>query len=148
TNRDLSLEVLHGRFREDLYHRLAGVKLTAPPLRERLDDLPLLAVHLLEQIGIDPALLLTVESLSALSHHDWPGNVRELRNTLERASILMAPPAPEPPAALLREGTVNLQVPLRVAKQQAIEALERAYVGELLRQCGGNVTQAARRAGM
>jgi len=153
TNRDLALEVQRGRFREDLYYRLAVVSLTMPPLRERLDDIPLLAVHLLRELGCDPASWLTVESLAALQSYDWPGNVRELRNALERSATLMEPVAPralaersdEPAGAAAR---VDLDQPLRVGKQRAIEAFERAYVTAMLDACEGNVSECARRSGM
>jgi transcriptional regulator with GAF, ATPase, and Fis domain len=159
TNRDLAVEVTRGRFREDLYYRLAVVRLSVPALRDRPEDVPLLAVHLLRQIGVDPAHHLTVESLQALSSHDWPGNVRELRNTLERAAALMepvmpgpseAPPQqqPERPAARPAPATVNLKEPMRIGKQRVIQEYERAYVTAILAECGGNVSEAARRSGM
>ncbi len=91
TNRDLRADVASGRFREDLYYRLAVLEIAIPPLRERLSDLPLLAGHLLRKLGkknnkeiraVSPAFL------EALTRHNWPGNVRELENVLERALIL------------------------------------------------------------
>jgi transcriptional regulator with GAF, ATPase, and Fis domain len=158
TNRDLAMEVNRGRFREDLFYRLAVVTLAMPPLRERTDDVPLLAVHLLREMGIDPASCLSVESLAALQRYDWPGNVRELRNMLERAAVLMEPltlgePRPDPltaaPApAAAPAVAIDPSVPLRVAKQRAIEELERAYVAALLPACDGNVSEMARRMGM
>jgi transcriptional regulator with GAF, ATPase, and Fis domain len=150
TNRDLAMEVQRGRFREDLYYRLAVVSLTVPPLRERLDDLPLLAVHLLRELGRDPAHFLTVESLAALQDYDWPGNVRELRNTLERAATLLEPVEPIPSDAERGQPTaaIDLSQPFRVGKQHAIEAYERAYVTAMLDECSGNVSECARRAGM
>jgi DNA-binding NtrC family response regulator len=150
TRRDLPLEVQRGRFREDLYHRLAVVTLMVPPLRERIDDVPLLAVHLMREMGFDPASHLTVESLGALQGYEWPGNVRELRNTLERAATLLEPPAPGPPQAAppLPEPAVDLRQPLRVGKQQVIEAFERSYVSAMLVETGHNISETARRAGM
>jgi DNA-binding NtrC family response regulator len=149
THRDLSMEVSRGRFREDLYYRLAVVSLTVPPLRERVEDIPLLAAHLLERMGADPAGHLTAHALATLTSHDWPGNVRELRNTLERAvaltrpvEIASAPVAPEPSVA------VNLAVSLRDGRKELIDRYERAYVSALLEKCGGNVSEAARRSGM
>jgi transcriptional regulator with GAF, ATPase, and Fis domain len=151
THRDLQLEVQRGNFREDLYYRLAVVTVTVPPLRERLEDIPLLAVHLLGEMGLDPASCLTVESLASLASYDWPGNVRELRNTLERAAALMEPlqprgdgERPEPTASV----AVDLAEPLRVGKQRIIAAFERAYVTAMLHACGGNISECARRAGM
>ncbi|HUS66805.1 MAG TPA: sigma 54-interacting transcriptional regulator [Kofleriaceae bacterium] len=151
TGRDLPLEVQRGRFREELYYRVAVVTLTVPPLRERLDDLPFLAVHLLGEMGIDPASCLTVEALGALAQHDWPGNVRELRNTLERAAALMEPLTPggvQPAPPELPPAAVDLRQPLRTGKQRVIEAFERAYVSAMLTETGNNISETARRAGM
>ncbi len=91
TNRELREEVRAGRFREDLYFRLNVLELRIPPLRERLEDLPILASHLLRKLGLKNRKELRAvspEFLDALSRHDWPGNVRELENVLERALIL------------------------------------------------------------
>jgi transcriptional regulator with GAF, ATPase, and Fis domain len=90
TNRELPAEVESGRFRQDLYYRLAVYPIRLPPLRARKEDLPALAAHLLERIcrhlrRTTPTL--TEEQLVSLARHDWPGNVRELRNVLERAVI-------------------------------------------------------------
>jgi DNA-binding NtrC family response regulator len=149
TNRDLAIEANRGRFREDLYYRLSGVKLTVPPLRSRLDDIPLLAVHLLEEMGVEPSTILTAEALSALAQHDWPGNVRELRNTLQRAALTATAPAPESPEALHREaGEPDLTKSLPQFRQQVTEQAERAYLSALFRECRGNISQVARRAGV
>ncbi|MBN2191202.1 MAG: sigma-54-dependent Fis family transcriptional regulator [Polyangiaceae bacterium] len=113
TNRHLPTEVAHGRFREDLYYRVGAVVVRVPPLRERLEDLPLLAGHLLcvgaERIG-RKAPELTRAALRKLSAHAWPGNVRKLENVLLRALVMShgdrigprdlelgPPPAPLPP---------------------------------------------------
>jgi two-component system response regulator FlrC len=91
TNRDLEREMREGRFREDLYHRLAVFPIRLPPLRERPEDIVPLARHILERLGSDlgrPALGLSPEAERRLLRHDWPGNVRELGNALERAAIL------------------------------------------------------------
>jgi DNA-binding NtrC family response regulator len=153
THRDLAMEVQHGRFREDLYYRLAVVSLTVPPLRERLDDIPPLAMRLLREIGGDAASCLTVESLAAMQSYEWPGNVRELRNSLERAAALMEPvalgPADAAPAAASEApAAIDLKEPFRVGKQRAIEAFERAYMTAMLEACDGNISESARRSGM
>jgi transcriptional regulator with GAF, ATPase, and Fis domain len=89
THRDLEQRVVEGDFRLDLYHRLAVFPIEVPSLRERLEDLPELAEHLLARLGTDfPRKTLTAEALSALRQHNWPGNVRELAHVLERAVIL------------------------------------------------------------
>jgi len=86
THRDLPAMLRQGTFREDLYHRLNVFPLRLPPLRERLEDIPLLAERFLD--GVRPGLELSVAALQRLLAHDWPGNVRELKNTMERAAVL------------------------------------------------------------
>jgi two-component system response regulator HydG len=91
THRDLRAEVSAGRFREDLFYRLEMITMDLPPLRERLDDLPLLVTHLLEREGRRlrrKPPRLTAEALAVLRTHAWPGNVRELANVLARAMLL------------------------------------------------------------
>ncbi len=91
TNRDLPAEIASGRFREDLYHRLAVFPVRLPPLRERPGDIPHLAEGLLERAAHSvgrPSLRLAAGTLATLVRYDWPGNVRELANALERAAIL------------------------------------------------------------
>jgi len=151
TNRDLQLEVAAGRFREDVYYRIAVVTLAVPPLRERTEDIPLLAVHLLTTLGFDPSRFLTSDAIDALARHSWPGNVRELRNALERAAALAEPlmPAPSPPSASINSPSeIDLSQPLRVGRHRLVEQYERAYVSQMLAACGGNISEAARRAGV
>src|SRR5690606_3230749 len=91
TNRDLEQEMRKGGFRTDLYYRLNVIALHLPPLRERADDVPLLAEHFLQRLGQrEGGRQLTVadDAMAALQRHDWPGNVRELENALERAAVL------------------------------------------------------------
>jgi transcriptional regulator with GAF, ATPase, and Fis domain len=149
TNRDLPLEVSAGRFREDLFYRLAVIRLTVPPLRERVHDLPLLIVQLCERIGVDPAPFLTTDGLQALAAHSWPGNVRELRNTLERAAGLAeAPsldPGPPPAGATI---TLDLDAPFNVGKKQLNKLYEERYLASMLDKCGGNIAEVARRSGL
>jgi two-component system response regulator AtoC len=91
TNRDLSARIAEGRFREDLFYRLNVVTIELPPLRQRRDDIPLLAEHILDKLARKydwPNLALSPQALAHLSARDWPGNVRELQNVLARAAIL------------------------------------------------------------
>jgi transcriptional regulator with GAF, ATPase, and Fis domain len=91
TNRNLADDVKHGRFREDLYYRLKVVELICPPLRERLDDLPVLAQHFVEQYGLKlgkPVLGIAPSALQKMALYRWPGNVRELENVIARAVAL------------------------------------------------------------
>lgn len=165
TNRNLADEVEAGRFREDLYYRIAVVDLHLPPLRERRDDLPLLVNHLLRRAdgggrgiwGLDP----DVEALFRAYH--WPGNVRELNNVIERAlpfcdgptvtlqalpdSLRRARP-PAPGAVPSIPVAVSNQMPLKDAKDQIIESFEKQYLEDLIEQHDGNVSRAARVAGM
>jgi len=93
TNRDLRAEVAAGRFRQDLYFRIAVVPIVVPPLRERLEDVPLLVSHFAgaaaSRLGRAPCEL-TADALELLCHYHWPGNVRELENLVTRASVLAA----------------------------------------------------------
>ena len=96
THRDLAHMVAEGRFREDLYYRLSVFPIRVPPLRERRDDIPLLAASLLERVARPTGLTLEPAALEALAAHSFPGNVRELRNVLERAALLSDGPTITP----------------------------------------------------
>jgi transcriptional regulator with GAF, ATPase, and Fis domain len=144
TNRDLQMEVAERRFREDLYYRLAVIPVTVPPLRHRLEDLPLLVEHLLAAIGADPRPFLAVEAIEELSSHRWPGNIRELRNTLERAASLSEPLAIG--SDLGKE--IDLTVPLKIGRQRVMADYERRYLVAMLEECKGNISEVARRSGL
>ncbi len=150
TNRDLRTEVNAGRFRPDLYYRLAVVTLRMPGLRERPDDLPDLLERILADLGARPEareLLLSPPALARLQAAPWPGNVRELRNHVERCVVLQdATELPVPPA----DGgeAAELDLPYAAAREQALERFERRYVARLLARSGGQVAQAAREAGL
>jgi transcriptional regulator with GAF, ATPase, and Fis domain len=98
TNKDLKKEIEEGRFREDLYHRLGVIIIKVPALRERKEDIPLLAERFLKTIadehGNKPKQI-TDEALKQLQKHEWPGNIRELRNVIERLMILAGTPVSE-----------------------------------------------------
>jgi DNA-binding NtrC family response regulator len=166
TNRDLAVEVNKGRFREDLYYRLAVAHLAVPPLRERREDIPLLVEHILAGLPGGRERGPRAETIELMKRHEWPGNVRELRNMLERAVLFQQPgrepsviaPAPEArdfaPAAGARDAAAEVRapidptVPFKVAKQELIDEFERRYVRALLERHGGNVSAAARAAGI
>jgi two-component system response regulator AtoC len=163
THRDLREEVRAGRFREDLFYRLNVFAVTLPPLRERPEDVPLLAAHLLEKHA--NALRRTLDgfapdAVARLAAHPWPGNVRELENVVERAVAVAggerveaadlppdvgaaagAPAAPAPQAALAA-------LPYKDAVAGARDRVTREYLVALLTEFGGNVTRAAERAGV
>jgi len=151
TNRDLRSEVNRGTFRPDLYFRLAVVRLELPPLRERPDDVPPLVEHLLGEIGASAearADLTAPAFLAELAAAPWPGNVRELRNHLEQCVVFAERRSPGLPTAPHPSTTVDASLPYEVARRQAIDAFERAYVTSLLERAEGNVARAARDAGV
>lgn len=147
TNRNLRKLVDEGKFRGDLYYRLAVVQVEVPALRHRREDIPLLAQHFLSQPGLDAARrdLLTPSLLSAFAAYDWPGNVRELRNAVERLVILgdMA----KLPTGEVRSVSGGGAIPdYPNARRAAIERFERDYCRALLDRAGGVVAQAAAQA--
>ena len=158
THRDLRKQVNQGKFRLDLYYRLAVVEARLPPLRERTEDLPILVESILADLARSRALSARIDVddalLAALAKHDWPGNVRELRNYLEQMLIFQeAPPlagaSDEPTGSVSAAGYDELTaLPLRQAKLLLIERFEKRYVEGLLAACQGNVAEAARRAGV
>ncbi|MDO9020155.1 MAG: sigma 54-dependent Fis family transcriptional regulator [Deltaproteobacteria bacterium] len=160
TNRDLRREVNAGRFRADLYYRLAVIQVRMPALRERLDDLDVLVPALVKRICAERRVAVDVpipdELTAMLAQHTWPGNVRELRNYLEQYVILEATPpftaddadggGDESGEGALVRGLEAL--PLRAAKAELTDRFERWYLSRLLADTRGNVAEAARRAGV
>lgn len=143
TNRDLPTMIAEGKFREDLYYRLNVLEIRIPPLRERIEDIPLLVDYLLDKLGRKnnrPIRTVSREFLDALGRHEWRGNVRELENVLERALILcradildlrdlpdhlLAPTPVSRPTQLDQPG----ESPLETAERQALEETLRKYAG-------------------
>jgi DNA-binding NtrC family response regulator len=149
TNRDLRMMVNAEAFRQDLYFRLAVLPVRVPPLRERREDIPVLARHLLPASA---HALLTPELLRDLVSRPWLGNVRELRNALERLTILGprdALPSAEPVANPFGSvATALTDLPFKDFRARCWEELERTYVARLLETSGRHVTAAAERAGL
>ena len=150
THRDLAEEVRRGRFREDLFYRLDVVHLVVPPLRERPEDVPVLARHFLarfaERFGVSP-LVVPDALFDRLAGHRWPGNVRELENAVERLVALS--PADGLDLSLLPGGALSPgdeRVPLPL--KERVQAYERGLVVEALREARGNRSEAARRLGI
>jgi DNA-binding NtrC family response regulator len=146
TNRDLERDIEEGRFRRDLYYRLNVISLELPPLRERAEDIQLLAEHFLaSEAGEEEAKKLSSKALQVLQEYHWPGNVRELENVIERAVVLTAGNSIKPDAlpARLRETPAEPLVQDRPAANPALEIIERAYIEHVLRAEGGNKTKAA-----
>jgi DNA-binding NtrC family response regulator len=157
TNRNLQEEVRAKRFREDLYHRLAAGRVRVPPLRERDEDIPVLAEDLAREVG----LLLQPEHLVLLKSYEWPGNVRELRNTLLRLAAL-PDSAPELLSDLVQHRSARRDDhlarlmflkedelrPLQEARRLAADELERRYIEHVLAECKQSLTQAAALCGI
>jgi DNA-binding NtrC family response regulator len=151
THRDLEAHVAGGEFRQDLFHRLNVVPLRVPPLRERLEDVPLLAGAFLEQAVARqqlPARRFGTDGLQALGRYRWPGNVRELRNLVERLAILA-------PGELINATFVDAELSGIVAGPDAgqglrgiVEQCERDAIAQAVRGSKGNVAEAARRLGL
>jgi DNA-binding NtrC family response regulator len=148
TNRDLRKLVAEGKFRQDLYYRLAIVQVTVPALRHRRSDIPLLAQHFLEDLGAghDPARSLTPSVLAAFAAYTWPGNVRELRNAVERLLALGdLAPAPGPAAGAAPPRAAG---GYHAARRDAIDRFERDFCRALLDAESGVVARAAERSGI
>jgi two-component system response regulator PilR (NtrC family) len=160
TNQDLAKLIADGRFREDLYYRINVIPIALPPLRERREDIPLLAEHFLakynEQMG-KTISGISHDALDLLLSHDWPGNIRELENVLERAVALEATPsilvdslppavrgdtprAGAPPAEALPDSGFDLEA--------HVKEIEIGYIGEALKRAGGVQVRAAELLGM
>jgi two-component system response regulator HydG len=163
TNIDLLVAVKEGRFREDLYYRINVIGISIPPLRERREDIPLLAYHFLKKYGakmkkkVDK---ISVDALQSLQKYAWIGNVRELENVIERAVVLSdgdTIDARDLPARILGEafyasgGSSSMDIfslTYKNAKARALESFNRMYITGLLRETGGNISFASERAAM
>lgn len=148
TNKDIPAAVQEGRFRADLYHRINGFVIELPPLRERPEDIPILAQHFirLTQAGrAEPERTIHPDALLALSAWHWPGNVREFRNCIERACYLTT------------DGSIqvrDLRLPKAILanlvseEERSLAEVERKHIIEVLEKAGGNITQAAKLLGV
>jgi DNA-binding NtrC family response regulator len=170
TNRNLQHEVKEGNFREDLYYRFAVIKVHLPPLRERVEDIPLLVEHFLKEAhtmaGRKEKIDISYKTMEKLQRHRWPGNVRELKNFVERAVLLTqgdkletkflttSEPVESKPAqavdgaASMVDFALNEGMPFKDAKNRLVEEFELAYWSKLLERTDGNVSKAARLAGV
>jgi DNA-binding NtrC family response regulator len=152
TNRDLREEVGKKQFREDLYYRLAVIRVHLPPLRERGFDIALLVEHFIKAFSAGRNLKITPEEMQRLKAYSWPGNVRELRNVIERACVLskgdslnlddvLGADAAAPPILGIRT-----DLPFKEAKGQLVELFEREYIIDLMKRHKMNLSAAAREA--
>lgn len=165
TNKNLQAAVEQKTFREDLYFRVASIPVTIPPLRDRGDDVALLAEHFLERFRREfrkPKLRLTQDSLARLRSYEWPGNVRELQNAIERAAILadgdeintesLQLPSPRPGAKDMPAGMLNGEFlwdgSLDDVAQRAVNHVERFKIDTALREAKWNKSRAAEKLGV
>jgi anaerobic nitric oxide reductase transcription regulator len=157
TNRDLVEEVRAGRFRADLYHRLAVYPLSVPALRDRVEDIPLLSAHILsscrQQLGIGP-LRLTTAASERLCEHVWPGNVRELEHLLTRGALRASAGRAGAPAEI---DVAHLELDCASSAddtaatrglRDAVDAFTRRLIARTVAECRGNWAEAARRLGL
>jgi len=160
TNQDLTKLIAEGRFREDLYYRINVIPLTLPPLRERREDIPLLAEHFLakysEQMGKE-IVGLSHDALDLLAAHEWPGNIRELENVIERAVALESTPtilAESLPPNIRGESPRPATGPVEALPESGfdleahVKEIERSYIAEALKRAGGVQVKAAELLGM
>jgi DNA-binding NtrC family response regulator len=151
TNRDLARAMEEGRFRRDLFYRLNVFPITLPPLRERPEDIPLLAQHFLSRFSSEmgkPIEGISEAAISYLQHHPWPGNVRELENVMERAVILARGPKITPRDLVIpgqAAEPLDVSIPLQGL---SLEVLERRLIERALEMAKGNQSQAARLLGL
>jgi DNA-binding NtrC family response regulator len=159
TNRSLQKLVKQGKFREDLYYRLNVVKIDLPPLRDRSEDIPLLAAHFIAKYARtgEPAKQIAPEAMQVLLNHSWPGNIRELENAIERACVtsrdailqvenlppeLLNPPKPDTPFP------IDLNQPLTDVVREVVAQIERQYIQKALKKTHGHVGRCAAVCGL
>jgi two-component system response regulator PilR (NtrC family) len=160
TNQDLTLAIADGRFREDLFYRINVIPIALPPLRDRREDIPLLAEHFLEKYSeqMEKQIVgISHDAMDLLSRHDWPGNIRELENALERAVALESTPSilPDSLPATIRGDVVRSTsgppdtLPASGFDLEAhVKEVERGYIAEALKRAGGVQVKAAELLGM
>src|SRR5581483_7320425 len=165
TNQDLTKAIADGRFREDLYYRINVIPIALPPLRERREDVPLLAEHFLAKYAEQmekPVSAISHEALDLLVHYDWPGNIRELENVLERAVALEGTPTilPDSLPASVRGDSARAAASTSTAApadllpasgfdlEAHVKEIERGYIAEALKRAGGVQVKAAELLGM
>ena len=158
TRRDLDKEVAAGRFRDDLFHRLAVARIELPPLRERHGDVPLLVKQFVQEMGGPPSI--AAEIVTRFGDYTWPGNIRELRNLVARYVALGGDADPPTdlrspsmaPSSEIRDGWLDTlvaqDIPFPIARRKTLEEFERRYVAAVLARHNGHVSQAAKASGL
>lgn len=162
TNQNLSEKIKKGEFREDLYYRLNVINIHLPPLRERREDIPILARHFLHKYNAlhgKNIQKLTKEAVDYLQQREWPGNIRELENVMERGVIMSAGEVMEladllacescgSPLPPVSQNQDLFTLPFKEAKDKLLEQFHAQYIANVLTKHGGNVSQAARDSGL
>ncbi|MFA4987763.1 MAG: helix-turn-helix domain-containing protein, partial [Candidatus Brocadiia bacterium] len=151
TNASLDREVASGRFRSDLYYRLNVVTIAVPPLRERRDDVPLLAEAFLREAAIvqgSRSLRLGSEAIKALSAYDWPGNVRELKHVIEEAALMADGPVLVPENLRVFRGSNADSGPVGLPLKDAMAEPEKEHIVRTLEKCEWNCSAAAHSLGV
>ena len=146
SNLDLEEAVDNGQVRQDLFYRLNIISLTLPPLRDRREDIPLLALHFLAKYARESEKELTgfsQDALHLLMVHSWPGNVRELEHAIERAIVLCDGTVIQTGDLLMSNSQLDRRESLREAKAKEIARFEKNYIRGVLFVCKGNITRAA-----
>jgi DNA-binding NtrC family response regulator len=160
TNQDIKEKIKNGEFRIELLYRLNVVPIHIPPLRERIEDIPLLVNHFIREFNKSfnkNILKITKEVLSQLMQHTWPGNVRELENVLERAfvitegdtidTIFLSHDIQNNERLNALPGT-NIDIPFKVARAMVEKQFEKTYLSEALERYEGNVSKTAKETGI
>ncbi len=162
SNKRLEDEVQAGRFRRDLFYRLNVIRIELPPLRDRPEDIPLLAAHFLERLrekSVPPVTDIDHEAMQALLDHRWPGNVRELENAIKAAVAMADGPiihVEALPASIRGRGDrdspatslVDIDRPLPEVTDELVRHVEREYFAQILARYRGNVARCAKHAGL
>ena len=159
TNRSLPRLVREGKFRKDLYYRLNVVKIDLPPLRDRVEDIPILAAHFTQKYArcSQPLVQISPEAMEVLLAYAWPGNIRQLENAIERACVTVSDGVIRPPhlppevtgAAPRKLGpSINLSRPLPEQLEEFTASFEERYIRKALQSCRGHVGRCARICGL
>jgi two-component system response regulator AtoC len=147
TNRDLMDAVKEGEFRDDLYYRLNVVSIQLPPLRERAEDIPLLAQHFLNKFAVENQkgeITFSPDVMDFLMKYEWPGNVRELENAIERAVVLVK----DSSITAADLSPQNLPSPNQASPEKSLKEVERNHIASILAETGGNYSRAAKLLGI
>jgi transcriptional regulator with GAF, ATPase, and Fis domain len=157
TNENLEEAVAEGRFREDLYYRINVIPIPLPPLRQRKEDIPLLARHFVQKHGHRRVRDISEEAIQTLMSYDWPGNVRELENIIERSIILERESqlvTIDLPNKMRRKSGANglldfnEDLPLEQVREQAIDQVEKEYLKRVLARYHGSIKRVAEHTGL